>query len=263
MTSVRAWVRRVMTSHGHYIKLSNGYEGLDVSTWIEDHTESLGKISIAELKLPDYPVNSVRNLEWLATPARVLTATHCYRRRSESTECTDKSITFGPDLSATAYIASTPPTSHVDLCAELSIRPTNAVEELTLQLISTIKALADHVTQSDILSNSRLDRIGWDMLIVKTSPGLVHPTDSPPPERKQMPQKRSLELHRLKSSRTNKVIWCFVPGLCNKPGDIATFIELDAYAREPLRCTYLGSSLHDFAGKRQWTQYDCACCLLC
>jgi hypothetical protein len=204
MTSVRAWVRRGMTSHGHYIKLSNGYEGLEVSTWIEDHTESLGKISIAELKVPDYPVSSVRHVEWLATPARLLTATLCYRRRqrSESTACSHKSLTFGPDLSATAYIASTPTTSHVDLCAELSIRPTNAVKELTLQLISAIEALADHVTQSNILSNSRLNRIGWDMLIVKTFPGLVNPSDSPPPERKQMPQKRSMQLN-LKSSHTN------------------------------------------------------------
>jgi hypothetical protein len=234
MTSVRAWVRRGMTSHGDYLKLSNGCEGIEVSAWIEDHTEKVGKRSIAELKLPHRTDSYDRHVGWRARPARLLTATLCRRRRrrSDGILCSDSSLSFRPDLPATAYTESTPTIGQLDLCADIGIKPTTAVEELALQLISAIEALADHVTLSNSLSDSGLIRIVWDMLIVKTVPGFVHHCDSPKPERKQMPQKRSQFLQRREFPLRNGKMWSLITENRWNRKDIATLVELDAYARK-------------------------------
>jgi hypothetical protein len=244
MTSVRAWIRRGMTSHGDYVKLSNGFEGLNVSTWIEDYIETLGRIRIAELKIPHRTVSSGRDVEWQAKPSRLLTATSRLqkRRRSDGPDYSRLMLTFRPDLPANVFTASTPTTGQFDLCTELGIVPTSAVEELALQVISAMEALAEHVTQRNNYLHSHLVSIVWDMLIVKTLPGLIQPGEPLNLKRNQIPQKWPLSLQRKDPTLPNSggTIWRFTTQYgCRAIELVATLITLDAYARKPRLCTSL------------------------
>lgn len=170
MVAIPAWVRRGLAFHAEFLRLREGSEGAQTTTWISDHLDIKGIQKFKSLAIPRPSYQKRTDGDWLYTPPRLLTGSFSYVGRDAARNVS--SVVFGLDLPAATFLEDLYSCSQVKLCAELKLyNPGDTPSGLAPQILDTMSTLATYLWRQGNFKaiDGRVITVKYQM--AKTLPG--------------------------------------------------------------------------------------------
>jgi hypothetical protein len=234
MVAIRAWVRRGLAFHAEFLRLREGSEGAQITTWIADHPDIKAIQNFKSLAIPRPQVQKRRDGKWLYTPPRLLTGSFSHVDRDAARNLS--AVVFGPYLLASAFAKDLYTCSQVKLCAELKLYNSgDTPADLAPQLLETMNTLATHLWRGGNFkaTDRRVITVQYDM--VKTLPGVVYFNVRTQTEQKLVSQQMWMDIVKFHNEENDITeLPCYIEGEYGTM-TLAALIDLDACARATLR----------------------------